>query len=63
MGPRPDRAAEAAADRARAFHRLYLRLRIDDQLRSRPGGASTPTRTGRSWSCAARCCSVRLRPG
>ena len=23
---------EAAADRARAFHRLYLRLRIDDQL-------------------------------
>ena len=31
--PRPDRAAEAAADRARAFHRLYLRLRIDDQLR------------------------------
>ena len=33
MGPRPDRAAEAAADRARAFHRLYLRLRIDDQLR------------------------------
>jgi hypothetical protein len=24
---------EAAADRARAFHRLYLRLRIDDQLR------------------------------
>jgi hypothetical protein len=28
-----DRQAEAAADRARAFHRLYLRLRIDDQLR------------------------------
>ncbi len=32
-GPRLDREAEAAADRARAFHRLYLRLRIDDQLR------------------------------
>ena len=32
-GPRTDREAEAAADRARAFHRLYLRLRIDDQLR------------------------------
>jgi SMODS and SLOG-associating 2TM effector domain 1 len=28
-----DPQAEAAADRARAFHRLYLRLRIDDQLR------------------------------
>jgi hypothetical protein len=27
------RDAEAASDRARAFHRLYLRLRIDDQLR------------------------------
>jgi hypothetical protein len=27
------REAEAAADRSRAFHRLYLRLRIDDQLR------------------------------
>ena len=27
------RDAEAAADRARAFHRLYQRLRIDDQLR------------------------------
>ena len=26
------REAEAATDRARAFHRLYLRLRIDDQL-------------------------------
>jgi hypothetical protein len=32
-GPRIDREAEAAADRARAFHRFYLRLRIDDQLR------------------------------
>lgn len=27
------RDAEVAADRARAFHRFYLRLRIDDQLR------------------------------
>ena len=27
------REAEAATDRARAFHRFYLRLRIDDQLR------------------------------
>ena len=27
------RDAEEAADRARAFHRFYLRLRIDDQLR------------------------------
>jgi hypothetical protein len=27
------REAEAVADRSRAFHRLYLRLRIDDQLR------------------------------
>ena len=26
------REAEASTDRARAFHRLYLRLRIDDQL-------------------------------
>jgi SMODS and SLOG-associating 2TM effector domain 1 len=32
-GPHLDRSAEAAADRARAFHRFYLRLRIDDQLR------------------------------
>jgi SMODS and SLOG-associating 2TM effector domain 1 len=27
------RASEAAADRSRAFHRFYLRLRIDEQLR------------------------------
>jgi hypothetical protein len=27
------RDAQEAADRARAFHRFYLRLRIDDQLR------------------------------
>ena len=27
------REAEVATDRARAFHRFYLRLRIDDQLR------------------------------
>lgn len=27
------RDADAAADRTRAFHRFYLRLRIDDQLR------------------------------
>jgi hypothetical protein len=32
-GPAVDPQSEAAADRARAFHRLYLRLRIDDQLR------------------------------
>ena len=58
-GPHLDRTAEAAADRARAFHRFYLRLRIDDQLAFLPatGAPSTPPRTGRPSPCGPRCCS------
>ena len=63
-GPRTDRTAEAAADRARGSTASTCGCASTTSCATiRPGAGSTPTHTGRPLSCARRCCSVRQRPG